>query len=163
MEAFQRSAVLRFVSSLESIRWTSEANNMHSGTYLFMHLWLLIASVFNDQNGALTLIAVQNTQPKDVCCPRPRNVPLKAVWVGSSDGGVYILLSRRQSHGERYCAKIFSDSTGKILFSGLVVRSPEMSKPIHTTASMPFDGWDGREILLTDGTTLKPLGTKCRL
>jgi hypothetical protein len=94
--------------------------------------------------------------------PRPKNVPLDAIWVGGIDGGVYILLTSVKSTGsERYCAKVFNDFTGKVRFSGLVIRDPTMATPIKPTSPGVFAGWDSRGILLVDGTMLRSVAAKC--
>jgi hypothetical protein len=126
--------------------------------------WNRDLNIENDVNGTCVLTASQKTQAEDPCDngARPRNVPVDAIWVGSLDGGAYILLTRMKSRTEeRYCAEVFNDITGKVLYSGLVIRDPPVSRPIEAISCGIFVGWDGSEILLNDGTVLRATGTQC--
>lgn len=84
---------------------------------------------------------------------RPTGVPSSAIWVGGSDGGVFIdcTVSRR---GEPNHCTIYNDGTGDIDFSGkFVIRG--INRGANATL-LKFQGSDGRNIYLDHKVVLIP-------
>lgn len=85
---------------------------------------------------------------------RPKNVPTTAIWVGGPDGGVWIVLRRSDKDPPgTYRAKVYYQS-GDLEYQGPLVLRPNTSKPF-TLNPAEFEGWDGDEILLGNGRSLK--------
>ena len=85
---------------------------------------------------------------------RPKSVPVKAVWVGGPDGGVWIVLERlAKDPPGTYQARIYHQGGG-IEYKGPLILKPASSKRI-TINPAEFEGWDGDEILLRNGRSLR--------
>lgn len=85
---------------------------------------------------------------------RPNPIPATAVWVGGPDGGVWIVLHRsdKDSPGT-YLAKVYHQS-GDLEYQGPLVLKPAGLKPLVVNPA-EFEGWDGDEMLLSHGRSLK--------
>lgn len=79
---------------------------------------------------------------------RPADVPSSAVWVGGSDGGVF--LDCTPTANSLYACSVFNDATGDVLASGKFAEERrESSKPVQVS---DYSAYDGRRILLHSGS-----------
>ena len=79
---------------------------------------------------------------------RPADVPSSAVWVGGSDGGVF--LDCTPTANSLYSCSVFNDTTGDVLGSGVfAVEGRESSKPVQVS---DYSAYDGMRILLRSGS-----------
>lgn len=89
---------------------------------------------------------------------RPKNVPQKAIWVGGSDGGVWIeSISKRDS---TFMLKVFSQN-GALLEDAFFTMNEECKDVIlnQDELAKKFSAFDGNDIILN----LKYEGKFCSL
>lgn len=101
------------------------------------------------------LLAARTVYSVEIGAPnRPKSVPADAVWVGGPDGGVWIVLKRsdRDPPG-RYQAKIYYPSGDREYQGPLVLKPASPEPPAIDPAEL--EGWDGDEVLLSNGRSLK--------
>jgi len=85
---------------------------------------------------------------------RPARLPKEAFWLGGSDGGVFVLLKRKDDHGlSSYTGTIYHPY-GAVWYKGSFILSPAGSNSIDPARQGQFVGWDGTQILLEDGRSL---------
>ena len=87
----------------------------------------------------------------DTSPPRPAGLPDDAVWVGGSDGGVFVRLASERDD-QTYSGTIYHPD-GEVWYQGRLVASS------HTRADKRFTvsdaaAWDGTQLLLNDGGAL---------
>ncbi len=96
----------------------------------------------------LTLAATVSCKRKPSAPQRPADVPSSAVWVGGSDGGVF--LDCTPAPNSLYAWSVFNDVTGDVLASGKFAEERrESSNPVQVS---DYSAYDGRRILLRSGS-----------
>jgi len=89
---------------------------------------------------------------------RPLAVPKAALWVGGPDGGVWVLLEKNaEDPPGRYRGAIFHEG-GLVWYEGALVVDPPDRPDVDLTTRTLFGGWDGDELHLNDGRTLRATG-----
>jgi|HubBroStandDraft_1064217.scaffolds.fasta_scaffold411517_1 hypothetical protein len=83
----------------------------------------------------------------------PLSVPKDAFWVGGPDGGVFATITPGDA-SRQFRAEIYSE-TGALLYSGPLYL--DKGGPTLKTPNDPnlYNGWDGEEMLLSDGRKLR--------
>ena len=90
--------------------------------------------------------------------PRPDTVPAGAFWVGGSDGGVFVQLAKEPSDPDQvYRAKIYYEK-GELWYEGTLTLEPPNGPPVDIANAEAFSGWDGTQLILADGRTLRKAG-----
>lgn len=82
---------------------------------------------------------------------RPESVSSAANWIGGPDGGVWVELQPDPDRAGIYQATI-THETGAVAYQGPLRRQPAADSPIDPSL---IDGWDGDELLLMDGGSLR--------
>ncbi|MEP7364907.1 MAG: hypothetical protein ABI972_16770 [Acidobacteriota bacterium] len=110
--------------------------------------WKALAALFL---GAILQLGCTTTP---VTPARPANVPERAMWIGGSDGGVWVELHATAGQASTVDAKVYADVSGEPLFQGKLAAEPPgaVLPPLHDASS--FGGWDGTALLLKDGRRL---------
>ena len=85
--------------------------------------------------------------------PRPAGVPEEAIWVGGTDGGVFVLVVGDGDAAYRGC--IFFDRIPLLHYNGLFVKSTPgpVAGPLDDPAT--FDAWDGARLYLAEDGWLR--------
>jgi hypothetical protein len=88
--------------------------------------------------------------------PRPAAVPAHAIWVGGTDGGVFLVFDKKAGNPKRiYDAVIYYQDSGDIWFKGkLQLSAPGEIEPRSYRDTKFFSGWDGDTLYLVDGRYL---------
>jgi hypothetical protein len=86
---------------------------------------------------------------------RPAGVPKSAVWVGGSDGGVFIVCDSPESDVTANACTVFNDGTGDVLMSGRFVFKTKNSGV--AVRDLRYSAYDGSKILLQNGSSLVPI------
>jgi hypothetical protein len=89
--------------------------------------------------------------------PRPDGVPVSAVWVGGTDGGVFVVCDSPESGVDVYPCTVFNDGTGDVLMSGRF--AVKTTHPGPAVRDLKYSAYDGRDILLQNGSSLVPIAT----
>ncbi|WP_328186042.1 hypothetical protein [Marinobacter sp. OP 3.4] len=89
------------------------------------------------------------TPVSDSAPDHPDNVPKSAVWVGGTDGGVFVQIDKGNSD---YRGVVYAMETGAIWYEGPLEYSG--SSAFDLDDPQVYDGWDGDDLYLTDGETL---------
>lgn len=99
------------------------------------------------------LLASSSTVFSDGRAPydRVQNVPRETMWIGGSDGGVFVVLKTENLSGGIYRAKVFADHTGELLYEGKLALTPPTPALPATDDPTLFTAWDGSALLLADG------------
>lgn len=100
-----------------------------------------------------TLLAC--TPVSDSAPEHPQNVPESAIWVGGTDGGVFVNIEKGDGV---YNGAVYAMETGAIWYEGMLVYSGDGEFDIDDPDV--YDGWDGENLYLTNGEKLsapKPL------
>ncbi len=85
--------------------------------------------------------------------PRPKGVPLDAVWAGGVDGGSFISCSYNAANGLNLCA-VYNDYTGQREAQGqFKISGPTRAEDVGRFA---YSAFDGKKIYLKDGSVLAP-------
>ena len=100
-----------------------------------------------------TLLAF--TPVSDSTPERPQNVPESAIWVGGTDGGVFVKIEKNDT---AYHGAVYAMETGAIWYEGMLIYSG--GREFNIENPDVYDGWDGQNLYLTNGEKLsapKPL------
>ncbi len=87
---------------------------------------------------------------------RPEGLPVEAAWVGGSDGGVYVLVTKSQNEEGIYLAKVYYEN-GELWYSGRMALIPKSKKAFNSIDEKVLTGWDGETLFLTQGRMLKAI------
>jgi len=88
--------------------------------------------------------------------PRPNSIPQEAMWIGGIDGGAWVLLSKDDTQPKHiYNAEIYGDQAGDLWYSGRLQLDPKEGESFDIKNPDNFGVWDGDNLLLQDGRTLK--------
>lgn len=82
---------------------------------------------------------------------RPAGVPAEAVWVGNRQSGVFVEVGPKE--GIWFRLRVFDDRTGALKADGVFIIQGMARVKIHPHE---IRGWDGRAVILEDGTRLVP-------
>jgi hypothetical protein len=85
--------------------------------------------------------------------PRPKGIPVDAVWAGGTDGGSFIKCAFEAKTALDTCS-VFNDRTGELEAQGeykLTGRSRAQD-----AVQFKYSGFDGHRIYLMDGSVLVP-------
>lgn len=92
---------------------------------------------------------------------RPKTVPDNAHWVGGGHGGSDVSVEPVDARPGRYRVRVFDEHTGQPLAEAEATPRPPAAAKAGAPAAaadpaLPeaWDGWDGRTLLLKDGSTL---------
>ena len=88
------------------------------------------------------------------------DVPDEAVFVGGADGGVYAYLEINNNVlvNQTYYVEIYSYNTGELWHKGNMIMEPSNDPKLNTTQIIDLlQGWDGEQLLLSNGCTLKAI------
>jgi hypothetical protein len=89
--------------------------------------------------------------------PRPSGVPRSTFWVGGLDGGVFVIVEKRDADpGHIYRGTIYSES-GTVRYAGRLAMVPQSGQGFDYRAAQSFTGWDGDTMSLIDGRHLKAI------
>ena len=97
---------------------------------------------------ALGAAACSGSSPSEP--PRPAGVPADAFWVGGSDGGAFVQLRR---DGAGYSGAVYH-ADGERWFTGPFRLEPAGAPAVDPSDHAAFTGWDGSQLLITDGRAL---------
>ncbi|MDO6610431.1 hypothetical protein Q4601_09005 [Shewanella sp. 1_MG-2023] len=86
---------------------------------------------------------------------RPNNIPLAALWVGGSDGGVYVKVDPENG---QYKGTIYFESSGEVWYQGGFQYSG--NEIIDTRDQTLYAAWDGDILYLTNGEKLVSMATE---
>jgi hypothetical protein len=93
--------------------------------------------------------------------PRPANVPREAVWLGGSDGGVFVRIKQdKVDPSNIYSAEIYFGSTGEVWYKGRLSMKPSEKPKFDYKNVDSYAGWDGDTLYLKDGRVLKAIDSK---
>ncbi len=98
----------------------------------------------------LTLAAAACTRTSSSEPERPAGVPADAFWVGGSDGGAFVQLRR---DGVGYSGAVYH-LDGERWFTGPFRLEPVGATPVDPADHAAVTGWDGTQLLLTEGRAL---------
>jgi hypothetical protein len=90
--------------------------------------------------------------------PKPANIPAAAIWSGGADGGVYVVISKKEGDApDFYQGKIYHDRTGDLLYTG-PLQINDINRPmVNLMDPASYAGWDGTHLYLSDGRYLQAL------
>ncbi len=88
---------------------------------------------------------------------RPAQVPKQALWVGGSDGGVFVEVSETPQKDSGYRMTVYHSRTGQILYTGPAEIRPRGKGSLRVHDVESYSGWDGEKMILSDGRTLEPV------
>ncbi|MBU2869699.1 hypothetical protein [Colwellia sp. E2M01] len=95
-----------------------------------------------------------NTEIESEIPPRPESIPKSSLWVGGPDGGVYVVLDKKNNeNGAVYNAKIFH-SEGSISYIGKLIINTSKNPSFDFNDTSFYTGWDGDTLYLKDGRSL---------
>jgi len=89
--------------------------------------------------------------------PHPDGVARDALWVGGSDGGVFVSLVRRVSSPEGIYHGRIHDESGDLWYAGRLTLEPPGPPVVALDDEDVFSAWDGEHLLLTDGRALRAI------
>ncbi len=85
---------------------------------------------------------------------RPSGVPDSAVWLGGADGGVFIVLEKREgTPAELYHGSIYHES-GALAYRGRLAVKSTAQPPVDVNDPHAFVGWDGDRLNLEDDRSM---------
>ena len=84
----------------------------------------------------------------------PPHILRDALWVGSLDSGVYVLLNILKS--DRYQGTIYYPN-GEIGYTGTLILTPPNAILDNLRDASIYEGWDGNTLYLSKGRQLKVL------
>jgi hypothetical protein len=80
------------------------------------------------------------------------------MWIGGVDGGVFLRLEKRPDDpSATYRARVYADSSGDLIFEGVLTMIPGNHSQIDIDDPRTFSGWDGESLYLADGARLSAL------
>jgi len=89
---------------------------------------------------------------------RPKGIPSTAFRVGGTDGGVYVVLDKKEnSQPSIYYAEIYSEHFGDILYKGQLMMQPSDQPLFDYKNQELLSAWDGEKLYLKDGRILKAI------
>lgn len=80
--------------------------------------------------------------------PLPSNAPQSSVWVGGSDGGVYVYLEKDAQSKNTYFGKVFHAS-GDLAYEGPMSLHPDGASPVDVSDANSYEAWDGEKLYLS--------------
>jgi len=89
--------------------------------------------------------------------PRPAKVPAEAIFVGGSDGGIFLKSVRHEKYSTVYLCQVYNFLTGNIEVEGAFTVVEPGNSEVDLGNSDLFDSWDGDCIYLQDGRQLKQI------
>ena len=95
--------------------------------------------------GAAACSSTSSSEPA-----RPPGVPIDAVRIGGSDGCAFVQVKR---DGVGYSGAVYH-LDGERWFTGPFRLEPAGATPVDPTDHAAFTGWDGSQLLLTEGRAL---------
>ncbi len=90
------------------------------------------------------------SQADEVRGDKPDAVPEAAIWVGGSDGGVYVNITWVN---DEYSGGVYFEHNGEIWYEGPFEYSGEKAFDVSDKAS--YSAWDGEKLYLTNGEWLQ--------
>ncbi|OMH38879.1 hypothetical protein [Motiliproteus sp. MSK22-1] len=89
---------------------------------------------------------------------RPNSVPDNAMWLGGTDGGAWVVLSKlKDDPSSIYRAEVYGDHAGEKWYIGRLKIEPDTGADIKLDNPKIFGVWDGDNLLLNDGRVLKSI------
>jgi len=103
---------------------------------------------------AATLLSLTGCGSEPSGRERPPNVPLEAFWLGGSEGGCFVRITK-EAHdpANAYRAHIYGPS-GDTWYEGMLSVPEEHDPRIDLDDPRVFSGWDGEALHLADGRKL---------
>lgn len=84
--------------------------------------------------------------------PRPATLPREAFWIGGADGGAFVRLAKAKTAGE-YAGAVYRED-GSVWYEGRFVLEPPNAASVEPGEQADFTGWDGTQLLLSEGRAL---------
>lgn len=114
-------------------------------TIVFLSVLLIISGCNNSND---------NIEEKN----RPDSIPSTALWVGGTDGGIYLTIEKNKNDKPSIYRSVIYYSSGGIDYKGKLSINNIKNPSFEHENSQSYSSWDGDTLYLRDGRELKIIG-----
>ena len=88
---------------------------------------------------------------------KPAAVPDNAIWTGSADGGVYVVITRTSGHDKQIYSGTIYFENGEQWYKGKMRLMPNVAEFDDIQNKDSYSGWDGEILYLSNGRMLNAM------